>query len=330
MKIIKELFSSVNISRGIAIFLGCFTLLNVFGEIFMPNFSLNYTWIDFRPLPSLVKLLFLLTVSLTFLMFGFRPRQRKALHICTISFISLILIVSFINGVNFYLLLSKDVISSAFPVPFSFLITASAFIMLWVKLRKTSSESKSSNRIVIVTVILFCSFLYPLAQIFCFGKTDYRRKADAIVVFGAFVFADGRLSDALSDRVRTACKLYHDGYAQTIIFSGGPGAGKIHESEAMRNFAVELGVSESSIIVDKKGLNTKMTAENTIKIFKEHNFTKVLAVSHFYHLPRIKMTYARRGIDVYTVPAKENYNLTLMPVYIGREIVADWYYFISP
>jgi hypothetical protein len=29
----------------------------------------------------------------------------------------------------------------------------------------------------------------------------------------------------------------------------------------------------------------------------------ILAVSHFYHLPRIKMTFQRSGAGVFTVPA---------------------------
>ena len=62
-----------------------------------------------------------------------------------------------------------------------------------------------------MAVAFACLAIFPLAQMFFFGKTDYRRPADAAVVLGARVYADGRLSDALADRVRTACQLYRDG-----------------------------------------------------------------------------------------------------------------------
>ena len=165
---------------------------------------------------------------------------------------------------------------------------------------------------------------------FCFGKTDYRRRADAIVVFGARVYEDGRLSDALADRVRTGCKLYQDGLAGIIVFSGGPGDGRVHETEAMFRAAIELGVPEQAILLDPDGLNTQATVENTCLMFEQLGIRRVLAVSHFYHLPRIKMSYQRKHWEVCTVPAEESYILTDMPMYICREIAALWSYYLRP
>ena len=42
------------ISRGIAAFLGGFTLLNLLGDLFAPGFDANIWWIDFSPLPPAV------------------------------------------------------------------------------------------------------------------------------------------------------------------------------------------------------------------------------------------------------------------------------------
>ena len=43
----------------------------------------------------------------------------------------------------------------------------------------------------------FFALAFPLAQILSFGLTDYRRSANAIVVFGAGVYANGRMSPVL-------------------------------------------------------------------------------------------------------------------------------------
>jgi vancomycin permeability regulator SanA len=172
--------------------------------------------------------------------------------------------------------------------------------------------------------------MFPLAQMFCFGKTDYRRDADVIVVFGAGVKKDGTMSDALRDRTVTGCKLYLEGYAPKIIFSGGPGPGIVHETEAMKKRALEMGIPEEAIITDRDGLSSKKTVENTTEIFKENSFEKVIAVSHYYHLPRIKMTYQRHGCQVLTVPAKESRILLRLPYYITREIAALWVYYLCP
>ncbi|UCE49469.1 MAG: hypothetical protein JSW47_04870 [Phycisphaerales bacterium] len=53
-------------------------------------------------------------------------------------------------------------------------------------------------------------------------------------------------------------------------------------------------------------------------------------IGAFYHLPRIKMSYQRRGLEVYTVPAKESYKLTAMPYFMAREIAALWVYYLRP
>ena len=48
---------------------------------------------------------------------------------------------------------------------------------------------------------------------------------------------------------------------------------------------------------------------NTEALFNQLHARRVLVVSHFYHLPRVKLAYQRAGREVYTVPAKESYLL---------------------
>ncbi len=174
-----------------------------------------------------------------------------------------------------------------------------------------------------------CMVLFPLMQMLCFGHTDYRRPSDAIIVFGARAYADGSLSVPLADRVRTACGLYHEGLAPWLIFSGGPGDGDVHETEAMRQLALELGVPDGAIRLDSQGLNTRATARETARMLEQLGARSAMAVSHFYHLPRVKMSYARLGWNVYTVPAEESYTLRAMPIYMLREIVGLWVYYLG-
>ncbi|MGZ0168216.1 MAG: YdcF family protein [Planctomycetales bacterium] len=171
---------------------------------------------------------------------------------------------------------------------------------------------------------------FPLLQIHCFGWTDYRRPADAAVVFGCKVYPNGKLSTALADRVRSACDLYHEGLVRHLVVSGGPGQGDIHETDAMRNFAVTLGVPSNRILVDRSGLSTEETVANTVPMFRKHGFERVLAVSHFFHLPRIKLTYQRAGVDVFTVPARQRNRLRNQEFMLARETVALWAYYARP
>lgn len=316
----------VAIARGMALFLGGFSLLNVVGDLRTPGFDANLWWIDFRPLPVTASRLFLVAVSGLLLAFALKPATGRARRKLLRGAVGLTLAVTTWNAVHFYVLFAGHKLSGGFPLPFSFLVTAGLVVVL----SGIPSEPVASRRRIMALTVALCMVGFPLAQIYCFGKTDYRRPADAVVVFGARAFRNGHCSRALRDRVRTGCQLYLDGLAHTLIFSGGPGDGATTEPEAMRRFAIGLGVPDRDILLDPKGLDTEATAKNTCPLFVQHNFRRVMAVSHFYHLPRIKMTYRRHGWNVYTVPAQESQRLVRMPYYMMREVVALWVYYLRP
>ena len=98
----------------------------------------------------------------------------------------------------------------------------------------------------------------------------------------------------------------------------------------MRQLALKLGVKDEDMVKDEQGLNTLATVKNTGPIFKTLGASTILVVSHFYHLPRIKLTSQREGWEVYTVPAKETYFLRQTPYMILREVMALWVYYIRP
>jgi hypothetical protein len=59
-----------------------------------------------------------------------------------------------------------------------------------------------------------------------------------------------------------------------------------------------------------------------------HTFHQpLLAVSDFYHLPRIKMTYQRYGSEVYTVPCADTVPMS-MPYNVARGVAAFWRYYL--
>ena len=63
--------------------------------------------------------------------------------------------------------------------------------------------------------------------------------ADAVVVLGASVYADGTPSDILADRLEVACDLYKSGAARAIIVSGDNRTSHYNESDAMKAYCVE-------------------------------------------------------------------------------------------
>ncbi|MCP4422596.1 MAG: YdcF family protein [Chloroflexi bacterium] len=317
-------------TRAIALFMGSFSLLNILGELRIDGFDANIWWIDLSMIHPTISKLLLTVTAILLITFAIKPKVPTYLKRITNALLIFLLIICSINALTFFKLLTANKISSQFPLPFSLLIAAAILLIICTPTEKNPPRKKRKARIIFFLTFSLCMITFPLAQIFCFGKTDYRRPADAIVVLGARTYADGTMSQALSDRTITGCQLYLDGLANRIIFSGGPGDGNIHETQAMKNKAIEMGIPKTAIIIDPQGLNTQKTVENTTKIFQQTAAKNIIVVSHFYHLPRIKMAYQRHLYNVITVPAKSPYTLTRLPIYILREIPALWLYYLHP
>ena len=323
-------FFSDALPRGICLFFSAFSLLNLIGNYRVPGFDANLWWIDLRFLPKNAADIVLAIVSVVFAAFAVRPPIAQARQATTAVCAAVVATLAGINTVSYYKELYHGAIRSSVPIPLSLFICAAFVFVLRASLRTRTSALNTSHVLGVLFATVLCILLFPVLQVLCFGNTDYRRQADAIVVLGARAYADGRPSDALADRVRTAVDLYKEGLAKKIIMSGGPGDGAVHETEAMRQFAVKLGVATEDILKDEQGLNTQLTVANTSPILKQLNASRVLVVSHFYHLPRIKMAYQRNGWDVYTVPAKQAYFLREIPYMVAREVAGLWVYYVRP
>lgn len=70
-----------------------------------------------------------------------------------------------------------------------------------------------------------------------------------------------------------------------------------------------------------------MQSGDTLALTWDWNEERVLAVSDFYHLPRVKMAFQRQGLDVYTVPARGTPPLAI-PYNLLRETAAFWAYYL--
>ena len=316
--------------RGLALFLGGFALLNILGGLRSAHFDANLWWIDLRTLPPAVVTPLLLVSSACLVGFAVCPPQSAWWRVLILGCVGALGVMAVANTAQFYVLLARRAVCPGIPIPLSLFVSAALAVILVAACRRPIPMRQTRGLFQVAAVAFACVVCFSVAQMFFFGKTDYRRPADAAVVLGARVYADGRLSDALADRVRTACQLYREGLVRRLVFSGGPGDGAIHETEAMKRMATALGVKAEDIWLDKAGLNTQATVRNTEALFAQWHASRILVVSHAYHLPRIKLAYQRDGWDVFTVPARESYLLRQMPYNMAREVAAIWVYYLRP
>ena len=101
----------------------------------------------------------------------------------------------------------------------------------------------------------------------------------------------------------------------------GPGA-PVSEPEAMRAIALARGIPASALVLDERGADTAATLANVAALGRARGWRRVVAVSHDYHLARIRLLSERAGLSVRTVPAVETCPPGWKVVARAREVVA--------
>lgn len=319
-------------------------MLNLLAGWRTPAFDANQWWIDFRPLPGWLEFIMLVIGSGVLLAYVVAPNMSAVRRRVTLTICELLGVVAVWNMVVYYFLLARGTLYSGIGVPFSALVVAALFVVWRGAARREQAGNGLGAWAGTLSVVAACMFVFPLAQMVCFGTTDYRRPADAIVVFGARVLEDGSPSEALQDRMAVGVELYKQQLASTLILSGGQGADEpVNEAEVMKRMAISAGVNPKDIEIDPAGINTAASVDETGILLREiadkqpgtlaGQPVRVLVVSHFYHLPRIKMDYQRNQLPgypwrIYTVPVRSP--LSQLPRYMGREVAAQWAYYLGP
>jgi vancomycin permeability regulator SanA len=326
---------SVSLVRGLASLLlrllafwfGLWSSLNVIVNIRHPAFDANVWWLDLRRFTPGARQAFMAILGVVLIAFALRPGMRPWRRTVSIAIVGLATVAAVANVVTYYRLWHSDVIDGRSFVPLSALFAVLLVGVAVVMFRPPGPVRRGPGVAVVIAGSLLFVVAMPMLQMAFFGTTDYRRPADVIVVFGARVDPGPKASIVLADRVTTASELYREGLAPTIIMSGGVEPSGYDETTVMRDLAISQGVPAGAIVVDPGGVNTQASVDDTSAMFRERGLERVLAVSQFYHLPRIKLAYARAGWDVWTVPSYA----TSIPQNRGdmlREIPALWLYYV--
>ena len=124
------------------------------------------------------------------------------------------------------------------------------------------------------------------------------------IVFGAGLYRDGSPTPVLRDRLATAAELYALGKVEKLLFSGDNRTVYYNEPEAMRRYALQLGVPAEAIVLDYAGLRTYDTCYRARHIFQVES---AILVTQRFHLPRALYLCSRLGIRAEGVPADRQY-----------------------
>ena len=132
-------------------------------------------------------------------------------------------------------------------------------------------------------------------------------QADAVLVLGAAVYRDGRMSAVFADRAKTALEIYRHGAAPKILVSGDHSKDDYDEVNIAKEFFLQNQVPPEDIFVDYAGFNTYDSAKRAKEIFRADSL--IIATQEF-HLPRALYLARQAGIEAHGVKAdRRRYNL---------------------
>jgi SanA protein len=114
------------------------------------------------------------------------------------------------------------------------------------------------------------------------------------IIFGAGLWRDGSPTPVLEDRVLAGAQLYFNGKIKKLLMSGDNSYIDYNEPEAMRQYALKLGVPDQDIILDYAGRRTYDTCYRARYIF---GVTEALLITQNFHLPRALYLCSQIGIS---------------------------------
>jgi len=123
--------------------------------------------------------------------------------------------------------------------------------------------------------------------------------APVALILGAEVYADGRPSPALANRLDVGIELLRLGRVRALLMSGGNGT---FEVGAMRAYAMARGVASDAILLDAAG---ERTLASCLQARDAFGARRLIVVSQEEHMARAVYTCRRVGIDADGVVAPE-------------------------
>jgi uncharacterized SAM-binding protein YcdF (DUF218 family) len=180
--------------------------------------------------------------------------------------------------------------------------------------------------------LVFVAFVVTYWTIDRRSTLDECRPADVILVLGSAVWPNEQPSPSLRARTEQAIELYQEGYAPYLILTGGLGRYPPEEAEVMRRLAVEAGIPQEALILDKEAHSTWESMEKAQQIMEQQGWDTALVVSDPFHLQRALLMARDAGFQAYGCPALDSPTYTIPSrrvFYTSREVLALWWYLIQ-
>jgi vancomycin permeability regulator SanA len=166
-----------------------------------------------------------------------------------------------------------------------------------------------------------------------YTESTVPNKSQAAIVLGARSYIGTKYNECLVKRVESGIDLYNHKIVDTLIFSGGTDKeDKRNEAATMQKIALERGVRQDDILLEKTSTSTYENLLNTKKLMEDQNISSAVVVTAPYHIARAMLTAKTLGMSLQYYGAadspcwKRGYIFTN---YFLKEPLAIIYYIIT-
>ena len=175
--------------------------------------------------------------------------------------------------------------------------------------------------IAIVVSALLITWVLAVIAVVATGRSDDRRRSDAIIVLGAAQYV-GHPSPVLQARLDHAADLWHARVAPLVVLTGGVGTGDtISEAAVGRRYLKAKGIPDSVILLESEGRTSSQSVRAAAQILRARQLSSAVLVSDPFHALRLRILATRHGVRAVTSPTRTS------P--IARNARQEWRYVLS-
>lgn len=151
----------------------------------------------------------------------------------------------------------------------------------------------------------------------------------ALVLGTSKKLVGGKPNPFFHNRIKKAAELYHSGIVKKLILSGDHRTRYYNEPLDMKKAIMELGVPETSILLDYAGLRTLDSILRCKEVFGQEKFIVVTQKFHIYRSLFISNYYGIDAVGVAAegVPLDNSFKVIVREFFARTKAVLDLYIF---
>ncbi len=155
--------------------------------------------------------------------------------------------------------------------------------------QRVTNMTKFSKKIFMAVFSVLAGFIFITFSSSFFFLGDFLSPQDTLEKSDVIIVVSG--GETL-ERTSEGIKLFKEGYAPFILFSGAARSGDVSNAKSMKNQALKQGVPKDKIFIEEEATSTYENATFSKEILVKNNFKKFILVTSPYHQKRAFMTFS--------------------------------------